>query len=101
MIRVLPLLLLAGACASASERSGSALACGARTPNVAADTGVGEVIAGESVDDLRQHCRIIRDSTQAWEEGLDARILSVMVGTDTVTAVVDSNRVDQVFIADS
>lgn len=77
------------------DRPSSELDCGvpAGAGDVQIDEGVGVLRIGTSVEDLRERCDVIRDTTVLDMEGMPARRLVVAVSGDTVVAEIVSGRV--------
>ena len=57
------------------------------------DTAVAGLPIRASVASVKQHCHVLVDTTFAGLEGLPERTLEVQIGSDTLTAVIDSERV--------
>jgi hypothetical protein len=55
--------------------------------------GIGDLRVGAPVETVARSCRILRDTIAAGAEGLQERRIVVALARDSVTAVVDSNRV--------
>ena len=68
----------------------SAAECG---DAVVTGAGVGALRIGARVDSVRARCRVVRDTVELRAEGLPSRVVTMMVGDDTVAAEVDSGRV--------
>jgi hypothetical protein len=55
--------------------------------------GVGALRIGAPVDSVRARCPIVRDTVELRAEGQPSRVITVLIGGDTVDAEVDSGRV--------
>lgn len=75
--------------------------CGSGSAVVVADTAVGAIVPGRTAESIYAECTVVSDSLESWEEGIPARIMRVVVGADTVIAVIDKGIVDYVFVEDS
>ena len=64
------------------------------------DSGIGAVIAGRSVAAVGAQCTIASDSVLPGREGIPARFLSVVIGHDTVLALVEGDHIDMIVIDD-
>ena len=62
-------------------------------PAVLSGAGVGALRVGAPIDSVRARCAVVRDTVELRAEGQPARVLAVVVGSDTVVAEVDSGRV--------
>jgi ligand-binding SRPBCC domain-containing protein len=56
-------------------------------------SGIGVLRIGTPVDSVRARCRIVRDTIERRAEGQPSRVITVLVGEDSVEAEVDSGRV--------
>ena len=61
---------------------------------------VGALYLGMPVDSVRLRCRVVRDTVEQ-DEGGDARYLVILVGPDTLRALVRSDRVDDILVQSS
>jgi hypothetical protein len=64
--------------------------CGDR---VVTAEGVGELRIGRSIDSVRALCRVLRDTTEIRQEGQPTRVATVLLGSDTIEAEIDSGKV--------
>jgi hypothetical protein len=67
--------------------------CGVPPGDVQVDEGVGVLRIGTSVEEVRQRCRVVRDSTVLDNEGMPARRMVVSIGDDTAIAEVVEDSV--------
>jgi hypothetical protein len=67
---------------------------------VVTDSAVGELRIGATVADVRARCTIARDTTAPRAEGQEARVISVVFGSDTVDAEVVADRVWRIEVTD-
>ena len=67
---------------------------------VVTDSGVGALRIGATVADVSQRCTIARDTTAPRAEGQEARVISVVFGSDTVEAEVVADRVWRIEVTD-
>jgi hypothetical protein len=88
-------LLLVAACSGDGkprEAVPPARACG--SDSVLTGTGVGELRVGSTVEQLREQCDVVLDTTlQFGNEGQPERRLGVKIGVDTVHATIEAGRV--------
>lgn len=111
---VLALLIGAIGCGQKSERAPSATGtpgASSATPPATSSTpsaatrvlscgeaiirgeGIGLLRIGASVDSVRRHCVVVRDTTVLGAEGMPARKMAIAVAADTVEAEIVDNRV--------
>jgi|SRR5438094_4884664 len=57
------------------------------------DSAVAGLPIGATVASVKEHCKVLADTTFPGEEGLPERTLDVQIGLDTLVAVIDSDRV--------
>ncbi len=83
-----------------SAPAGESAAAAAAAPTGGVDTrtritgdGIGELRVGAAVESVARSCRVMRDTTVPGIEGTQERRIVVDLGRDTVSAVIDSNRV--------
>ncbi len=55
--------------------------------------GIGLLRIGVSVDSVRRHCVVVRDTTVLGAEGMPARKMAIAIAADTVEAEIVDNRV--------
>jgi hypothetical protein len=76
--------------------------CGISDRATLAGHGIGDLTIGSDVNQLRSKCEVLRDSTDArGNEGMPERKIAVVVGSDTIEAIVDSNSVHRLEITTS
>ena len=69
------------------------LDCGVAAGDVQIDGGVGVLRIGVSVEEVRERCTVIRDTTVLDNEGMPARWLVVLLDGDTAVAEIAADRV--------
>jgi len=57
------------------------------------DSAVAGLPIGATVASVKEHCKVLEDTTGPGEEGLPERTLLVQIGLDTLVAVIESDRV--------
>lgn len=67
--------------------------CGVHPGDVQVEEGVGVLRIGTSVEEVRQRCRVVRDTTVLDIEGMPARRLVVSIGDDTAVAEIVADSV--------
>lgn len=67
--------------------------CGILPGDVQVEEGVGVLRIGTSVEEVRQRCRVVRDTTVLDIEGMPARRLVVSIGDDTAVAEIVADSV--------
>jgi hypothetical protein len=77
-----------------------AATCGGHAINVVSDSGIGELVAGRTVETIRSACQVLRDTVQGWHENIPVRMVTVRMGSDSITAVVENDRVDVILVDD-
>lgn len=91
-----PFLLLAfvavGACAPAPQRASAAPEANCH-PGFISDSAVAGLPIGASVASVKQHCRVLEDTTALGSEAQPERTLLVEIGSDSLVAVIDSDKV--------
>jgi hypothetical protein len=70
--------------------------CGLAAGAVISGSGLGTLRIDATVVDIKQHCQVLADTSQLDDQGSPERALLVMIGNDTVTAVIDDDRVHRV-----
>src|SRR5437773_11614699 len=60
------------------------------------DSAVAGLPIGATVASVKEHCKVLADTTFPGEEGLRERTLDVQIGPDTLVAVRDSDRVSRI-----
>jgi len=71
------------------------------SPGYISDSAVAGLPIGASVASVKEHCRVLEDTTFPGLEGLPERTLLVEIGSDTLVAVIDSDRVWRIEIQSS
>jgi hypothetical protein len=64
-------------------------------------TGVGAVRVRMSVDSLKRVCRVAHDTVVLGAEGMSSRVLTVVIGSDSLDAEIDSGQVWRLRITSS
>ena len=67
--------------------------CGVSPGDVQVEEGVGVLRIGMSVEEVRQRCRVVRDTTVLDNEGMPARRLEISIGDDTAVAEIVADSV--------
>ena len=67
-------------------------------PPVIDSAAVGALRIGATLDSVKAHCTVLRDTTELRAEGMPARIIAVPIGGDTVEAEVVDGRVWRVAV---
>jgi hypothetical protein len=93
LARLKNLLLIACVVAGCRDKGGHAAVAAACTDHTISGTGVGALTVGSLVDSLERVCPVVRDTIELDSEAHENRVLSVLIGADTVIAEVDSARV--------
>ena len=86
---------------SASSARRGATDCGVLPGDVQVEEGVGVLRIGTSVEEVRQRCRVVRDTTVLDNEGMPARRLVVSIGDDTAVAEIVEDSVWRVRLTSS
>ncbi len=63
------------------------------------DSAVAGLPVGAAVSSVKEHCRVLVDTTWPGEEALPEHVLLVQIGSDTLVAVIDSDRVWRIEVA--
>ena len=63
------------------------------------DSAVAGLPIGATVASVKEHCKVLEDTTALGEEALPQRTLLVGIGLDTLVAVIDSDRVWRIEVA--
>lgn len=80
------------------KRPVSALRCGLKGSGALGDIGVGDLQVGRTIAAVKQSCLVVRDAVGPGIEGRTQRILSILVGSDTLRAAVDAGIVESITI---
>lgn len=83
-----------------TDRASPELTCGVESRRLTGDR-VGALYLGMRVDSVRLRCRVVRDTVEQDEDGDDARYLVILVGQDTLRALVRGDRVDRIVVQSS
>lgn len=67
--------------------------CGIMGIPVLTDNGIGELKEGAHVSDVRERCEVVSDTEQLGSEGMKERVLIVRVGSETVRAIINDDRI--------
>jgi hypothetical protein len=86
---------------SASSARRVATDCGVPPGDVQVEEGVGVLRIGTSAEEVRQRCRVVRDTTLLDLEGMQARRLVVSIGDDTAVAEIVADSVWRVRLTSS
>jgi hypothetical protein len=81
-----------------SATSPATTACGVGERTVVTGDGIGDLRVGAPVEGVTRTCRVVHDTVVQGAEGMPERRLVVDLGRDSVTVVVDSNRVWRVHV---
>jgi len=84
---------------SADSAATAAKTCGVAGLPVLTDDGIGELKEGRSVADIKELCEIVSDSEQQGSEGMMERVLVVRVGSETVQAIVDNEKIYRIVVS--
>ena len=63
---------------------------------IISDSGLGTLGIGTAVVDIERRSKVLADTSQPDDEGSPQRILLVQIGDDTLTAVIDDERVHRI-----
>ena len=83
-------------CSPKASPSSSERTCGMASGAIISDSGLGTLGIGTAVVDIKQRCKVLADTSQPDDEGSPQRILLVQIGDDTLTAVIDDERVHRI-----
>ena len=72
---------------------GAVTDCGVSPAGVQIEQGVGVLQVGATVEHLREHCRLVKDTVVTGLEGMPGRQLSIAILGDTVVAEVEQDTV--------
>ena len=67
--------------------------CGIGPGTVLTDSGLGALKVGAPTAMIKQQCRVLQDATQLGDEADSERVLLVGLGSDTLVATIDNDRV--------
>jgi hypothetical protein len=81
-----------------AKRPASALRCGLKGSGTLGETGVGDLQVRRTIAAVKQSCLVVRDAVGPWIEGTTQRILTVVVGSETLYAAVDAGTVGSIAI---
>jgi hypothetical protein len=70
--------------------------CGVTSTSVMTGRGLGALIVGRPVAEIRVLCDVVLDTVRNDAEGDPARHLAVRIGNDTIGAIIESNRLERV-----
>ncbi|HZJ01024.1 MAG TPA: hypothetical protein VFD22_10220 [Gemmatimonadaceae bacterium] len=84
---------------SADSAATAVKTCGVTGLPVLTDDGIGELKEGRSVADIKELCEIVSDSRQQGSEGMMERVLVVRVGSETVQAIVDNEKIYRIVVS--
>lgn len=95
--RFLVLILLA-ACSHSAPREGASQGptprlCGTGPSTMITDSGVGALLVGAPVEQIKRDCNVLSDTVEVAGEGDSIRMLRVNLGSAPVDVIVDSNLV--------
>lgn len=62
--------------------------CGVKSSSRITETGIGALQVGRTVVAVKQMCNVARDAAEPGYEGMTERILTVLLGADTVRATI-------------
>lgn len=72
------------------KRPASALRCGLKGRGTIGEVGIGDLQVGRTIAAVKESCLVVRDAVGPGIEGTTQRILSIVVGSDTLRAAVDA-----------
>jgi hypothetical protein len=84
--------------AQRSDAVGTPHDCGEK---IVRDDGVGRIRIGNSIDSVRAHCFVTRDTTALGAEGMPARKITVRFADDSVVAEIVNDRVWRIELTSS
>ena len=73
--------------------------CGITGVPVITDEGIGDLRQGARVSDVRERCEVVSDADQESAEGTKERVLVVRVGSETVRAIVNNEKIYRIEVS--
>ena len=99
LCRLLLLALLGTGACSRPPRPHALARVATCGPGQLSDSAVAGLPLGASVASVKENCRVVADTTWPGDEGLPEHVLLVQIDSDTLVAVIDSDRVWRIELA--
>ncbi|HEX2723232.1 MAG TPA: hypothetical protein VHM24_09960 [Gemmatimonadaceae bacterium] len=79
-----------------SADTGKLLTCGVTEPPELNDTGVGDLVVGRPVSEVKERCQLLSDTFQRGTEGGQERIIAVLVAGEILSSTVVDGRISRI-----